>query len=124
MGSSSPPPPPPLLVYSYFERTRHSRKVIWDKFNTLFPTPQLSNLLLLLSFSTRKPTNFFEKQSTQNYPQYLSELSRALFSTIFLEIAVFTNSKKEIWGIRFCSSVRLINILYYACKSLVPCISR
>ena len=33
---------------------RQSRKVIWDMINTLFLTRQLSNLLLLLSFSTRK----------------------------------------------------------------------
>ena len=31
-----------------------SRKVIWDMINTLFPPLQLWNLLLLLSFSTRK----------------------------------------------------------------------
>ena len=34
--------------------TRQSRKVIWDMINTLFLTLQLSNLPLLLSFSTRK----------------------------------------------------------------------
>ena len=33
-------------------------------------------------------SNFFEEQSTQNHPQYLSGLSRALFPTTFLEIAV------------------------------------
>ena len=33
-------------------------------------------------------SNFFEKQRTQNHPQYLSRLSRALFPTTFLEIAV------------------------------------
>ena len=51
--------------------TRQSRKVIWDTINTLFVTLQLSNLLLLLSFSIRKHTsmasrailsNFFEEQ--------------------------------------------------------------
>ena len=51
--------------------TRQSRKVIWDMINTLFLTLQLSNLLLLLSFSTRRHmytaspailSNFFEKQ--------------------------------------------------------------
>ena len=35
-------------------------------------------------------SNFFEEQSTQNHPQYLSRLSRALFPTTFLEIAVYT----------------------------------
>ena len=33
-------------------------------------------------------SNFFEEQRTQNHPQYLSGLSRALFPTTFLEIAV------------------------------------
>ena len=51
----------------------------------------------LLSFNTRKHTstascailsNFFEEQRPQNHPQYLSGLSRALFPTTFLEIAV------------------------------------
>ena len=78
--------------------SRQSRKVIWDMFNTLFLTLWLSNLLLLLSFSTRRHTsmassailsNFFEKQCTQNHPQYLSGLSRALYPTTFLETAVY-----------------------------------
>ena len=54
-SSVSPP------VYSYFEKgcrrkmcTRQSRKVTWDMINTLFLTLQLSNLVLLLSFSTFK----------------------------------------------------------------------
>ena len=34
-------------------------------------------------------SNFFEKQLIQNHPQYLSGLSRALFPTTFLEIAVY-----------------------------------
>ena len=34
------------------------------------------------------PSNFFEEQWTQDYPQYLSGLSLALFPTTFLEIAV------------------------------------
>ena len=34
-------------------------------------------------------SNFFEEQCTQNHPQYLSGLSRALFPTTFLEIAVY-----------------------------------
>ena len=66
--------------------------------NTLFLTLKLSKLLLLLSSSTCKHTsmascailsNFFEKQWTLNYPQYLSRLSRTLFLTTFLEIAVY-----------------------------------
>ena len=56
---------------------RQSRKVIWDMINTPFLTLQLSDLLLLLSFSTRKHksmvsrailSNFLEKQSTQKHP--------------------------------------------------------
>ena len=42
--------------------------------------------------STASPailSNFFEKQWTQNHPQYLSGLSRALYPTTFLEIAVY-----------------------------------
>ena len=35
-------------------------------------------------------SNFFEKQWTQNHPQYLSGLSRALYPTTFLEIAEST----------------------------------
>ena len=66
--------------------------------NTLFLTIYLSNLLLMLFFSIRKHTsmassvilsNFFEEQLTQNHPQCLSGLSRALFPTTFLEIAVY-----------------------------------
>ena len=34
-------------------------------------------------------SNFFEEQWTHNHPQYLSGLSRALFQTTFLEIAVW-----------------------------------
>ena len=34
-------------------------------------------------------SNFFEEQWTQNHPQYLSGLSRALLPTTFLEIAVY-----------------------------------
>ena len=33
--------------------------------------------------------NFFKEQWTQNHPQYLSGLSRALFPTTFLETAVY-----------------------------------
>ena len=34
-------------------------------------------------------SNFFEEQRTQNHPQCLSGLSRALFPTTFLEIVVW-----------------------------------
>ena len=35
-------------------------------------------------------SNFFKKQRTQNHPQCLSRLPRALFPTTFLEIAVYS----------------------------------
>ena len=45
-------------------------------------------------------SNFFEKQRTQNHPQCLSGLSRALFPTTILEIAVYLiNSKGWLLGI-------------------------
>ena len=56
----------------------------------------------LLSLSTSRHTsmassailsNFFEKQCTQNHPQYLSGLSRALYPTIFLKTAVYISRK-------------------------------
>ena len=65
---------------------------------------KLSNLLWLLSFSTRKHmsvasrtilSNFFEEQCPQSHPQYLSGLLRALFPTTFLEIAVCSNEMKK-----------------------------
>ena len=33
--------------------------------------------------------NSFEEQWTQNHPQYLSRLTRALFPTTFVDIAVY-----------------------------------
>ena len=60
---------------------RQSRNVIWDMINT-FAVEHTFVILL----------NFFEEQSTQNHPQYLSGLSRALFPTTFLEIAVYITS--------------------------------
>ena len=38
-------------------------------------------------------SHFFEKKETQNHPQCLSGLSRALFPTTFLEIAVYVATK-------------------------------
>ena len=85
--------------------TRQSRKVIWDTINSLFLTLQLSNLLLLLSLSTRKHTsmasrailsNFFEEQRTQNHPEYLSGLWRALFPTTFLKVTLFKNAARDV----------------------------
>ena len=43
-------------------------------------------------------SNFFEEQWTQNHPQYLSGLSRALFPTTFLEKAVY--KKLQGWSKR------------------------
>ena len=75
------------------------RKVIWDMINTLFLTLKLSNLLYCcfpLALANIHPwafrailSNFFEEGTTQNYPQYLSGLSRALFPTTFLGITVY-----------------------------------
>ena len=39
--------------------------------------------------------NFFEEQLTQNHPQYLSELSHALYLTTFFEIALYTSLKTD-----------------------------
>ena len=50
--------------------TRQSRRVIWDMINSLFLTLYLSNLLLLLSFSTHK---------------HISMASRAILSNFFDE---------------------------------------
>jgi len=59
-----------------------------------------SNLHLLLSFSISKHmsvafrvihSNCFWKQCTQNHPQYLSGLSRALFPTTFLETSCISH---------------------------------
>ena len=91
-------------VYICFEKgrrkkmcTRQSRKVIWDIINTLFFwhcscrtyfccfSLALANIL---PWSLVHDSNFFEKQWTQNHPQYLSGLSRALYPTTFLKIAV------------------------------------
>ena len=51
-------------------------------------------------------SNFFEKQLTQNHPQYLSGLSRALFPTTFLEI-----------GVNYCCSLTvLLYKVRYICR--------
>ena len=107
--------------------TLQSRKVFWDMINTLFLTLYLSNLLLLLSFSNRKHTSvasravlwkFFEKQWTKNHPQSLSGLSRALFPTTFLEIAVFPPMMRHVrhpllnFLLPYC---RLCNVLNATC---------
>ena len=103
-GSNNRPLVFQKLVYSYFKKgcgkkmgTQQSRMAVWDMNNTRFLALWLSNQLSWLSFSTGKHmsmasrailSNFFEKQLTQNHSQYLSGLSRALFPTTLLEIAV------------------------------------
>ena len=79
--------------------TRQSRKVMWDMINTLFPDDCSCRTYfrcfpLALENTFTWPfvpilSNFFEEQRTQNHPQCLSGLSRALFPTTFLEIAVY-----------------------------------
>ena len=51
-------------------------------------------------------SNFFEEQSTQNHPQYLSGLSRALFPTTFLEIAVYEDKSTPFFEPTADNSVR------------------
>ena len=69
--------------------------------DTLFLTLQLWNLLLMLSFSTRKHTSmasrailsfffFFRRTVNSKPPTIPFGLSHALYRTTFLEIAVFT----------------------------------
>ena len=81
--------------------TQKSWQVRWDMINTLFLTLLLSNLLFLLSFSTRRHTsmasrvilsNFFEEQwqyLSIPFPQYFSGLSSAHFPTTFLKISEY-----------------------------------
>ena len=66
---------------------------------------ELLNLLLLLSFTTRKQTSktsgailsyFFEEKWAQNHPQSLSGLLPVLFPTTYLEIAVCILSKIQL----------------------------
>ena len=68
----------------------------YDRY-TVPDTVAVEPTFVLLSFSTRKHmsiasrailSNFVEEQRTQNDPQYLSGLLRALFPTTILEIAV------------------------------------
>ena len=40
-------------------------------------------------------SNFFEKKRTQNHPQCLSGLSRALFPATFLEKAIYNDQKRN-----------------------------
>ena len=82
------------------------------------------NLLLLLSFSTRKHTsvasrvilsNFFEEQWIQNHPQYLSGLPLALFPTTFLKIAVCEGCRKPLSIIASNGSVPFLSSKSFTC---------
>ena len=83
--------------------TRQSRKVMWDMINSLFLTT-VAVEPTFAAFLLHSQTNFHglscqfcqipsEKKRTQNHPQCLSGLSRAVFLTTFLEIAVFSSSQ-------------------------------
>ena len=85
---------------SLFQATKPKSNMGYDQY-TLFLKLQRSNLLLLLSFSTCKHTsmafsvillNFFEEQSTQDHPQYLSGCLRVLFPTIFFMTCNFQHN--------------------------------
>ena len=78
--------------------TRQSRREIWEIKNTFSCHCSCYTYFCCFSFALANIpfmvsrailSNFFEKQWTQNHPQYLSGLSRALFPTTFLEIAVY-----------------------------------
>ena len=56
-------------------------------------------------------SNFFEEQWTQNHPQYLSGLPRALFPTTILETAVCN-----------ISSMRLDSVFHLVMKHYVKCL--
>ena len=108
--------------------TAISRKVVAKKVHATIPKGNMGydhytvpndcscrTCFFLLSFSTRKHmsmaspailSNFFVEEWTQNHPQYLSGLSRALFPTTFLEIAVYGHVLKYtqlslFWGHAF-----------------------
>ena len=61
-----------IIIQSYFEKGCWKKcarlgRVIWYMINTLCPTLQLSNLLLLLSFSTRKHTSMASYAILSNF---------------------------------------------------------
>ena len=100
LPSPSFPIPPVSTTATWALETFKTSLKRWDMINTLFLTTVAVELtfVALLQHSDRKHTsvasrailsNFFEEQYTQNHPQYLSGLSRALFQTTFLEIAVY-----------------------------------
>ena len=87
------------------------------------------NLLLLLSFSTRKHTsvasrvilsNFFEEQWIQNHPQYLSGLQLALFPTTFLQNSCMRRLSKATLhhSLKRVSTLLIIKILYLSSNKI------
>ena len=62
-----------VFIYGYFEkgcRRKRARATIpegWNMINTLFLTMQLSNFLLMLSFSTRKHTSMASRAILSNF---------------------------------------------------------
>ena len=62
-------------------------------------------------------SNFFKEQCPQSHPQYLSGLSRALFPTTFLEIAVYTYSHTEQFN---CKLERKFSLCTLVMKTYTP----
>ena len=60
-------------------------------------------------------SNFFEEQRTQNHPQCLSGLSRALFPTTFLEIAVWNKKKSAASAGRIMRLSHSLKIVHWIC---------
>ena len=95
-----------MMKFVYY--TAISRKVVGKNVHTTIPKGNVGYdqytvpdertyfccFLLALANTFPRPfvpilSNFFEKKRTQNHPQCLSGLSRALFPTTFLERAVY-----------------------------------
>ena len=87
--------------------------------NTLFPTTVAVEPTLFCCFPLALEntfpwpfvpilSNFFEEQRTQNHPQCLLGLSRALFPTTFLEIAVY-NILVDKQGQGVMDNVKVVN---------------
>ena len=65
-------------------------------------------------------SKFFEEQRTQNHPQDLSGLSRVLFPTTFLEIAVCCRSLRP----RAVLALRENNYIYLGAKQQAQTVSQ
>ena len=113
---------------SLFQATKPKSNMGYDQY-TLFLKLQRSNLLLLLSFSTRKHTsmafsvillNFFEEQSTQNHLQYLSGCLQVLFPTIFFLTCNFQHNGRihlDHTRIKTIKKISAVNTRMFANKS-------